>query len=172
MIFGFKDNKCKGKVYTQEEIDNLLAAKSGTDHTHDERYYTKNESDNTQTASIEVTDTAGKANLTFRRVGKVVYVRICLTSYANQEGLFIANKPIDIPEFAKSTEGINILLFDSCLITGYSRDYENYSIVPNNINRASLKINSDGNYLFSCFKENGTTQTTDNSTDLVATYII
>ena len=25
MIFGFKDNKCKGKVYTQEEVDNLVA---------------------------------------------------------------------------------------------------------------------------------------------------
>ena len=36
MIFGFKDNKCKGKVYTQDEVDNLLAAKSGTGHTHAE----------------------------------------------------------------------------------------------------------------------------------------
>ena len=31
MIFGFKDNKCKGKVYTQDEVDNLLAS-----HTHAE----------------------------------------------------------------------------------------------------------------------------------------
>lgn len=34
MIFGFKNNKCKGNVYTTDEVDNLLAGKSGTGHTH------------------------------------------------------------------------------------------------------------------------------------------
>lgn len=34
-----KDTKCYKDVYTEEEINNLLEDKSDTGHTHDDRYY-------------------------------------------------------------------------------------------------------------------------------------
>lgn len=44
-LFGFKENKCKDKVYSTAEVDAKLTNKAAISHTHDDRYYTETEVD-------------------------------------------------------------------------------------------------------------------------------
>lgn len=116
MIFGFKNNKCKGNVYTTDEVDNLLAGKSGTGHTHAE--YKLNSDFNLQTYTTTVTKDTGSAKFTFLRSGNIVKVKTEITINQN-EAVTGLTTLTDFPEWAKTSKESSVLATGTT-ITGSS----------------------------------------------------
>ena len=132
--------------------------------------YSKSETDNIQTATITLspTDTAkGKAEITFKRVGRVVYVQMVMYLYANYDFCQFL-KVFEIPEFAK-IKATNDTLMQGNTISSIGQESDG-GLELNDFCRGSIVV-ADGTYKFLGIMWNDTVQTTDTKRTITGCYI-
>lgn len=134
--------------------------------------YNKSETDNIQTATVTVNEDSGngKADITFTRIGRVVFVRINITIFANKRTVMIVDQLNSIiPNFAKTNS------IKGQLITGFMSNsgstINDHDVVLTNFAKANIVAHENGNYLFLANALNGTVQETDSTQTITGCYI-
>lgn len=154
------------EVYTKSEVysKNEVYGKS--------EVYSKSETDNVQTATITVNEESGngKADIIFTRIGRVVFVRINITIFANKNSVMIVEQLNSIiPDFAK-TNSIKGQLITGFMSNGGST-INDYDVVLTNFAKANIVAYENGNYLFLVNALNGTVQETDSTITITGCYV-
>ena len=147
-VYGICENKCLKEVYTKEDLNKI------------------------QEETVEIEGSGAKAELTFKRCGNVVEVKVVITLYAGETLGSLTWKTFEMPEFAKlKNNGQTEVIACDMFTNGVGVSEAEGILKLSSLCAFRIEVKNGSSYRFTGFRACGTKQENDTKTQLKGYYI-